>query len=69
MIKHTYLAGRGRQKCDLCQSIKVPDSRITFIDENGEEYGSLLLCFSCSEKLINELNLSVDKRLSDKIYF
>lgn len=63
MIKHNYINGMGRQCCDLCKSVKVPDSEILFLDDDDESiFGRLILCYSCSSKLIEELDLPTSIR-------
>lgn len=69
MIEHKYITGMGRQCCDLCKSVKVPDSEITFLDENNSIYGRLILCYSCSDKIVDELGLQTDVRPFTEINF
>lgn len=69
MIEHKYITGMGRACCDLCKSVKVPDSEITFLDENNTIYGRLILCYSCSDKIVDELGLQTDVRPFTEINF
>lgn len=69
MIEHKYISGMGRQCCDLCKSVKTPDSEIVFLDEDGSIYGRLILCYSCSEKIIDELALDTEIRPFSELNF
>lgn len=69
MIEHKYITGMGRQCCDLCKSVKTPDSEITFLQDDGSIYGRLILCYSCSEKIIDELGLPTEIRPFSELNF
>lgn len=69
MIEHKYIFGRGRCQCDLCKSVKKPDSLVLITNDDGLVIGQLTLCFSCAEVFFDELGLPRESRPIGDILF
>lgn len=69
MVKYYFLPTAPRCQCDICHTVKKPDGKLLFVDVDDNILGSLTVCFSCSQLLVDELGVDIPLKDFDELSF